>query len=608
MPTSVEFFSDYSEGDRTSGTLEQYFDPRINRYHGGNPEACTYDEITIGDLQTQLYRVYTMDAITSNPRMFIGRPTLSDNTRQVLNHLRYRLHYCMFLHFTVIGNIYGYKPVVDNNTWERVNFVENGQVNLTALRNWEACISDFWDDEIDTPLNRLILANLDVPLHNIGMLSAKFMLGHPFTVSGQGYLNGYGIPDLDGFESYRIRIEGGLIYIMDPVARTGPQEANFNRARLHRIMGYSARATSEIAPQIVSTRRRKGSDKEVPTTGGELLYGIELELATNHHVRKIIDSQQFPFFIAKQDSSISGHGDYYMECVTVPMDYRGQRKAWGKFFAEFWEDEKTLPSGIKQHGGYQGFDLTTNTSNGMHIHMTKAAFTPAHLKRFTWMICKPEHASFITYLSERGTDLGVYATLPSFGSHYNTNKKRYDHLMQLLPSRGAVSVNTSSGRTIEVRLFKGIVSYASLLKNLEFCDALYYFTLEMPYSKLTMKDFKLWLQGKMKDSKPQRAYKALNLFISKMPDWIETFDKTKEAVNRAQSVKEIVAAVRDCGPEDHVRQVIQRRLERIGYHSNLIYYGKDGWTEMKEITSKSRLIEHEEQLNPHIKQKKKKAA
>lgn len=592
---TVKFYTNFSDYDGTrTGTLSELFDPRINQMHGANEDDdVNFSDVCVSDWERQISVVYSIESIQAHTRWFFnGHSETTSALRVLLNNLKDRnsLHYAAFVYVGYAGDIYGYVP---GGTWDSKRLTRQGNnsnLDLTKVTEWFDKIQDFFADELDDPLSDHINDRC-VDLGNVATKLARMMTGRNYAYLSNRSCWG-SVTDLLGLQSFGIQCDNQFpdVTVTDLVERPGL----VRRDRLYRVLSYSARATNEIAPQILHTKKDKNG-KEQPTTKGELLYGIELELATDHSVRTLIDSQEFPFFITKQDSSISGRGDTYVECVTVPMDYRGQRKAWGKFFGKFWDEKEAK---------YNGFDTSTQTTNGMHIHMTKSAFQDFHLKKFCWMICKPEHRDFITYLSERGSTLGSYATMPTFTPSQNTNKKKFDSLLSRLPNRGAVSLSTSSGRTIEVRLFKGIVSYATLVKNLEFCDALYYYTLVMPYSKLNLQDFIRWINFEMSDSKPGRNYKALRLFIKKIPPSIFNLATVRSKIESAKSAEELIDILNreQIETDEKIQTIIATRLGQLGEYSQKVYYGREGWTKTVNLT-KAKLCDNEAELNPFVKRK-----
>ncbi len=270
---------------------------------------------------------------------------------------------------------------------------------------------------------------------------------------------------------------------------------------LYEHFGYSTNVTS-ILPGKDRHQKTIKTDKEEKTCDrypDAPLYGVELEVACNHSVKDIIDAQdKKPFFICKKDTSITGNGFGRYEFVTRPMDFRSQRIRWGRFFSKF----------LEEGGGYRGFDTTVDTNNGMHIHIGREAFTPEHIQRFAWFIVDPVNYPFILAMSERGVSLGGYAETPSFGRL--SRRDAFREVMKHCSRRGAIYV-TGSKPTYEVRLFKGIVSYPSLVKNLEFVDSLFHFTMHSSYSNTTVDAYITWL-----GTQPANKYKMLRKFISRI--------------------------------------------------------------------------------------------
>ena len=114
------------------------------------------------------------------------------------------------------------------------------------------------------------------------------------------------------------------------------------------------------------------------------MYGLELEVNTLLSTEEIyrivteVEPKQEPFFIFKDDASISGkfgaRGNY--ELVTVPCSYRYLRKAWATFF-------KKVEDLCKAKGLEVGevFDTSKSLTNGLHIHVSKDAFYSDHHQR-----------------------------------------------------------------------------------------------------------------------------------------------------------------------------------------------------------------------------------
>lgn len=260
-----------------------------------------------------------------------------------------------------------------------------------------------------------------------------------------------------------------------------------NRRPLYRLLNYSASPTKYLAWPRMHKR-------EVTP----VLYGVELEVATNLSIQEMIDAQKNLFFIAKSDGSITGRGSTKAELVTVPMSLRQHKTDWAHWFKKL---------------RYEDFDCTVDTNNGMHVHIDKTAFlNPAHIRAFTWFFVNPCNHPFTLAMSERTpTSFENFSPTPRFSSNASLLrcfKQCVEHAERI---RGAVNLR-SNKPTIEVRLFRGLVSYASILKNLEFVDAVFHFTQDRSFAHLTLTEFFTWL-----DSLPSNRYKVLRKYFSIMP-------------------------------------------------------------------------------------------
>jgi hypothetical protein len=278
---------------------------------------------------------------------------------------------------------------------------------------------------------------------------------------------------------------------------------NANRSQLYTVFQYTTNPLNVLKWPLMT----KGEHKP-------RLYGVELEVSTNYNVRDIIDACDDIFMLAKMDSSIRGSCRNAMELVTVPMSLKKHKLEWAKWFNKL---------------DYDQFDCTNQTTNGMHVHIDREAFeTPQHLRNFTWFITAPENRDFIFALSERDiTSFQTYSPVPQFNGMSKT-RSFIDCINQAARLRGAVNVGSGKG-TVEVRLFKGIVSYASVLKNLEAVDAIFEFTRDYALPRLTLRGFLAWLN----DLSPNR-YKVLRKFL-------DTID-----VEQIEAASRLTALLKDC--------------------------------------------------------------
>jgi hypothetical protein len=256
-----------------------------------------------------------------------------------------------------------------------------------------------------------------------------------------------------------------------------------DRRGLEQILNYSANVL-EYLPYTI-----KGPKEPAST-----LYGVELEACSDYSPKEIIAAQKDLFFILKQDSSITGSKVQRYEMVTVPASLRAHKRLWAEFF------EKV---------DYRQFDTTKETGNGMHVHIDRKAFSKAHLNRFTWFIINPANKDFLFTVSERPTkrNLDEWANTPSTSAY--SKKARAAICAVALNGRMRGAVHFKANKTVEIRIFKGIVSYATVVKNLEFVDSVVEFTRVTNLSQVTLKNYFSWLSAQ-----PSNKYTVLRTFFT----------------------------------------------------------------------------------------------
>lgn len=256
-----------------------------------------------------------------------------------------------------------------------------------------------------------------------------------------------------------------------------------SRDMLSQVLNYSTNVLDMLPFTI------RGSNEQYSP-----LYGIELEACSDYSPQQIIAAQQELFFIMKQDGSISGEGRHKYEMVTVPCTFKVHKRLWAEFFNKV---------------DYTQFDTSKSTGNGMHIHIDRTAFkAKGHLNRFTWFFSNPANFDFLFEISERPTknDMTRWAPLPHLGL-LRKSQAMGRAINTFSNLRGAV--HFKQNKTVEIRMFKGVVSYATIIKNLEFIDSLFHYTLEQSITNITLPKYLAWLTAL-----PKNRYSTLREFIA----------------------------------------------------------------------------------------------
>lgn len=198
---------------------------------------------------------------------------------------------------------------------------------------------------------------------------------------------------------------------------------------------------------------------------GVLNYGIENEFSVIEGVSPKIGamhaSKCFPSFqmIMKTDSSVTNG----FECVFKAMPYTTLKKT----------DFKAL---------FNTPLFVPHDSCGMHIHMSKKAFTTVHLYKFMNFLHSNE--VFIEKIAERKHNRYSYK-----------NDQKITEIAKTKNSRERGMINLQNEHTIEIRMFKGVVDEKSFRKNIEFLDALFYFTQKTPIKNCTVDNFLDYLRA-----------------------------------------------------------------------------------------------------------------
>jgi hypothetical protein len=277
---------------------------------------------------------------------------------------------------------------------------------------------------------------------------------------------------------------------------TRPVEGS-SRRQLHKILQYSTNVTRYIPGPL----REDGEYTEN-------LYGVELELATSASVQDIVDATPKLYCICKHDTTVSGNKANKVELVTGPASIKHHKKNLAQ---------------ILEKVGYDKFDVTRNTTNGMHIHVDLNAFNnkdgitdATHQKHFVWFFTNPINRPFQEVMSERDTNsMKQYAAPPPFPKGQSLPVLYRTVLNYIMPpNRGIITLkqNRDTGQfiTIEVRAFKGIVSLAAIWKNLEYVDSVFNFTTKTNYRANSLDNYLQYL-----GSTQSNRYTVLKEFLER---------------------------------------------------------------------------------------------
>lgn len=318
------------------------------------------------------------------------------------------------------------------------------------------------------------------------------------------------------------------------------------RSHLYRILNHSANVLEHIP----------NYPKKLKKEFDPLIVGVELEVSTDYTIKELIDVQEDLFFAGKQDGSLSGSKPNLIELVTCPASIKYLKRHYALLFEKL---------------DYNKFDCSVKTNNGMHVHVSREHFEDKdHIRNFIWFYNNPANQKFMFAISERPSTQDIQAWCPPWYFGDNTSKtpafknvaKRSLHNRGITNQKGG-----EHGKTIEVRLFKGIVSYATIVKNLEFVEATFEFTKSLtPFKELTLASFFKWL-----DNSPKNKYLTLKEFIKKEIN-IEkelTYANLKEVIFNHTNPSKIVELIEKSNlkiTNDHIK--ILGQIRKGTFHLN----------------------------------------
>jgi hypothetical protein len=166
--------------------------------------------------------------------------------------------------------------------------------------------------------------------------------------------------------------------------------------------------------------------------------------------------------------------------------------------------------------------VTRNTDNGFHVHVDMNAFKNkdniadhTHQKQFAWFFCNPLNKDFHLLVSERdASSFQRFTPLPGLDGLSLING--YQHILSYIvpPFRGIVHFKKGKNGnyiTIEVRLFKGIVSLGSICKNLEYVDSVFHYTQKSNFQTNNISRYLDYLDGT-----PANQYSTLKEFFKRV--------------------------------------------------------------------------------------------
>lgn len=190
-------------------------------------------------------------------------------------------------------------------------------------------------------------------------------------------------------------------------------------------------------------------------TRNTLFLGMELEVEMSNNAQmKRKEAARATMVAMKGDCIVAHDGTLTngFEIISVPATLN--------YHYEMWKD--ILRSQLRRQ-----IVSFKRASCGIHIHMSKEAFTDLALGKFMTFMTHPKNTTFIEAVAQRKDNkynIRKATKITNVKSKTTLDGEFMGHYY---------AVNLDKPHTIEVRIFKGTLHYPSVMKNLEFCHALH---------------------------------------------------------------------------------------------------------------------------------------
>lgn len=284
------------------------------------------------------------------------------------------------------------------------------------------------------------------------------------------------------------------------IESSGAGRVSFDGLVAASIMNYSTDATSVLRSFRKNDAEYVGKDDFASFFGIELEVCSQISPAELQYIVQRMEPVQEPFFVMKSDGSISGGYRHKYEIVTIPMSYGKHKQEWQTLFKKLEklceQDNKTLAD---------VFYATDST--GLHVHLSKSAFSASHpvLKKLgrTWQTRflaafntdYKDEVDILTRVSKRQYKDNRYCGItgsPLYGKRMSFRigaDKASAYTTKYSPA------HSNKPKTVEVRIFAGLVTYEHVMTSLELVKGMFFFSAEHggPSCVRFGKKFKDWL-------------------------------------------------------------------------------------------------------------------
>ena len=229
-----------------------------------------------------------------------------------------------------------------------------------------------------------------------------------------------------------------------------------------------------------------------------LYFGIELEV---ENIKKFNSIDQFIYnnienediIFCKADASL----EYGFELVSHPFTFN------------WWKDNRQYFDDLLQNLKNSGFRSYNTTSCGIHIHMSLNMFKTMHLYKFQKFIYNNDN--FIIGISQRNRNaLSSWADISDSNNSVLIAKAK--DKINNYNRHTAVNISDEN-ETVEIRIFRGTLCFNSFQKNIQFCDALFYFSNDNNLKNCTPKNFYNYIKNNKNYQELQQFIERKNLCV-----------------------------------------------------------------------------------------------
>lgn len=250
-------------------------------------------------------------------------------------------------------------------------------------------------------------------------------------------------------------------------------------------IGHLYRYTDNVRnyiPQLFDVRRkatRKLKSKDKPRA--KLYFGVELEVVPKDNISQQqalqwVSTAMKEHALMKSDATLVHGGVPGFEIVTAPATLEYHReKLWNKLF------EMKLPKTIEGHKRACELVKSWDTQCcGLHVHFTRAAVTDIQLAKLLVFYHDPKNARFLSSIAGRVVGpKAPYCNQDKKRLYFKTDPKSKKVVASTIMDctgeqrhhEAVVISHRNSGKTVEVRIFKGNITKHGIMRAVEFVAA-----------------------------------------------------------------------------------------------------------------------------------------